>query len=155
MTNRPPPAAVRDSRWPGGDATDKDSDNEYFAKLSGSNDSLDVDDDLDSENGEDHRLLGQEIAHHGAPKDALPIDEQERPEHVSALTHTAFTTSDGSATREEKPKPVSWSALPRKDQLFILTLARLSEPLTQTSLQTYMFYPVSYTHLTLPTIYSV
>jgi MFS family permease len=40
----------------------------------------------------------------------------------------------------EKPKPVSWSSLPRKDQLVILTLARLSEPLTQTSLQSYMFY---------------
>jgi len=40
----------------------------------------------------------------------------------------------------EKPQPVSWRSLPRKDQLFILTLARLSEPLTQTSLQAYMFY---------------
>ncbi|KAI5272970.1 hypothetical protein E4T47_03761 [Aureobasidium subglaciale] len=40
----------------------------------------------------------------------------------------------------EKPRPVSWMSLPRKDQLFILTLARLSEPLTQTSLQAYMFY---------------
>jgi len=30
--------------------------------------------------------------------------------------------------------------LPRKDQLFILLLTRLAEPLTQTSLQAYMFY---------------
>lgn len=35
---------------------------------------------------------------------------------------------------------VSWTSLPRKGQLAILTLARLSEPLTQTSLQSYMFY---------------
>lgn len=35
---------------------------------------------------------------------------------------------------------VTWRSLPRKDQLLVLTLARLSEPLTQTSLQTYMFY---------------
>lgn len=35
---------------------------------------------------------------------------------------------------------MTWRSLPRKDQLVILTLARLSEPLTQTSLQAYMFY---------------
>lgn len=35
---------------------------------------------------------------------------------------------------------MTWRSLPRKDQLAILTLARLSEPLTQTSLQAYMFY---------------
>lgn len=33
-----------------------------------------------------------------------------------------------------------WLALPHKDQLFILILARLSEPITQTSLQSYMYY---------------
>ncbi|GAM84351.1 hypothetical protein ANO11243_023450 [Dothideomycetidae sp. 11243] len=41
---------------------------------------------------------------------------------------------------KDKPQPISWSALPRKDQLMLLTFARLSEPLTQTSLQAYMFY---------------
>ncbi|TKA67611.1 hypothetical protein B0A49_09265 [Cryomyces minteri] len=40
----------------------------------------------------------------------------------------------------EKESPVTWRSLPRKDQLAILTFARLSEPLTQTSLQAYMFY---------------
>lgn len=40
----------------------------------------------------------------------------------------------------EKERAVSWSELPRKGQLTILTLARLSEPLAQTSLQSYMFY---------------
>ena len=39
-----------------------------------------------------------------------------------------------------KPKPVAWRDLPNKKQLAILTLARLSEPLTQTSLRAYMFY---------------
>ncbi|CAK3893326.1 membrane [Lecanosticta acicola] len=42
-------------------------------------------------------------------------------------------------TTQEK-RQVSWKELPRKGQLAILTLARLSEPLTQTSLQSYMFY---------------
>ncbi|RDW81320.1 putative MFS multidrug transporter [Aspergillus mulundensis] len=37
-------------------------------------------------------------------------------------------------------KPVTWSSLPNKGQLAILTIARLSEPLTQTSLQAYLFY---------------
>ncbi|OQE46193.1 hypothetical protein PENCOP_c001G03165 [Penicillium coprophilum] len=41
---------------------------------------------------------------------------------------------------EDEEKPVTWSSLPKKGQLAILTLARLSEPLTQTSLQAYMFY---------------
>lgn len=35
---------------------------------------------------------------------------------------------------------VGWMDLPRKSQLAMLTLARLSEPLTQTSLTAYMFY---------------
>ena len=39
-----------------------------------------------------------------------------------------------------KDKPIPWRALPRKDQLFVLSLARLSEPLTQTSLGSYLFY---------------
>ncbi|KAL4928848.1 uncharacterized protein BDV17DRAFT_281684 [Aspergillus undulatus] len=37
-------------------------------------------------------------------------------------------------------KPVTWSSLPNKGQLAILTIARLSEPLAQTSLQAYLFY---------------
>jgi MFS family permease len=59
----------------------------------------------------------------------LPVEEEER-------------TFAGQPPHQlsEKPKPVSWKSLPRKDQLFILTMARLSEPLTQTSLQSYMFY---------------
>lgn len=37
---------------------------------------------------------------------------------------------------EQKPKDVvAWSDLPEKAQLIVITLARLSEPLTQTSLQ--------------------
>jgi hypothetical protein len=36
---------------------------------------------------------------------------------------------------EEKDKPVTWMSLPHKSQLAILTIARLSEPLVQTSLR--------------------
>lgn len=41
---------------------------------------------------------------------------------------------------KDQEKPVTWSSLPKKGQLAVLTFARLSEPLTQTSLQAYMFY---------------
>jgi hypothetical protein len=43
----------------------------------------------------------------------------------------------------EKDAPVTWMSLPHKRQLVILTLARLSEPLVQTSLQVclYAFNP--------------
>ncbi|RAL16014.1 uncharacterized protein BO97DRAFT_431754 [Aspergillus homomorphus CBS 101889] len=44
------------------------------------------------------------------------------------------------ATSPSNEKPVTWASLPHKGQLAILTFARLSEPLTQTSLQAYMFY---------------
>ncbi|PWY93488.1 hypothetical protein BO94DRAFT_554249 [Aspergillus sclerotioniger CBS 115572] len=49
--------------------------------------------------------------------------------------HHSSDTSD-----PPNEKPVTWSSLPKKSQLAILTIARLSEPLTQTSLQAYMFY---------------
>ncbi|GAP85901.1 putative major facilitator superfamily transporter [Rosellinia necatrix] len=45
---------------------------------------------------------------------------------------------------------VGWKELPRKDQLIVITLARLSEPLTQTSLQAYMFYQLRWFDPTLP-----
>ncbi|KAI3322330.1 MFS general substrate transporter [Xylariaceae sp. AK1471] len=47
-------------------------------------------------------------------------------------------------------KVVEWKDLPRKDQLLVITLARLSEPLTQTSLQAYMFYQLQWFDPTLP-----
>ncbi|OAQ74798.1 MFS transporter [Purpureocillium lilacinum] len=47
-------------------------------------------------------------------------------------------------------KPVAWSELPRKDQLVIITLARMSEPLVQTSLQSYMFYQLKWFDPSLP-----
>ena len=45
-----------------------------------------------------------------------------------------------------KTQQASWSSLPHKSQLAVLTLARLSEPLIQTSLQSYMFYQLKSFH---------
>jgi Na+/melibiose symporter-like transporter len=75
------------------------------------------------------RNVAESSVHVPAGPNALPLDEEERMLPSQPPHHMV-----------EKPKPVSWKGLPRKDQLFILTLARLSEPLTQTSLQAYMFY---------------
>lgn len=44
------------------------------------------------------------------------------------------------AAKKKKKEVASWSDLPRKGQLALLTISRLSEPLTQTSLQSYMWY---------------
>ena len=62
--------------------------------------------------------------------------------HFESLIHDASSsTNEGPLSPSPaKARPVSWSDLPNKQQLAILTLARLSEPLTQTSLQAYMFY---------------
>ena len=59
-----------------------------------------------------------------------------------AAPFNADEANDGSPPNppREKEKAVRWRDLPKKGQLAILTLARLSEPLTQTSLQSYMFY---------------
>lgn len=56
------------------------------------------------------------------------LDEDEPIAQASAGNET---TKDG---------PVTWSSLPQKSQLAVLTLARLSEPLSERSLSAYMFY---------------
>jgi hypothetical protein len=53
---------------------------------------------------------------------------------------TAPTIEEEEQTLPKKREIASWSSLPRKSQLALLTISRLSEPLTQTSLQSYMFY---------------
>ncbi|KAF2870367.1 major facilitator superfamily domain-containing protein [Massariosphaeria phaeospora] len=53
-------------------------------------------------------------------------------------------------SRGNDAKPPSWRALPRKDQLLVLTLARLSEPLSQASLGAYVFYQLQFFDSTLP-----
>jgi Major Facilitator Superfamily len=50
----------------------------------------------------------------------------------------------------KKEGPVSWSSLPRKGQLAILVCARMSEPLTQSSLRSYMYYQLQSFDRSLP-----
>ncbi|RDW75959.1 hypothetical protein BP5796_06780 [Coleophoma crateriformis] len=50
------------------------------------------------------------------------------------------TPSDPALPAKEKNENVTWMTLPHKRQLLILTCARLSEPLVQTSLRSYLWY---------------
>ena len=70
------------------------------------------------------------------------LDEDEVPQTSPSLSHTP--------NKSDKPGPVAWRDLPKKSQLAILTLARLSEPLTQTSLTAYMFYQLKSFNPSLP-----
>lgn len=66
-----------------------------------------------------------------------------RPSALPLLSNTDRILSDGEPgpkASAQKAGPVAWRDLPNKGQLFILTMTRLAEPLTQTSLQAYMFY---------------
>lgn len=49
-------------------------------------------------------------------------------------------SSSTAVEEQEKESPIGWADLPKKGQLALLVLARLSEPLTMTSIQAYMFY---------------
>lgn len=64
-------------------------------------------------------------------------DEEQRPLRLDDVTDDeADLERRLSGTKEEdSKKPIAWRDLPQKQQLVIITLARLSEPLVQTSLQ--------------------
>lgn len=70
--------------------------------------------------------------------------EDELPPNVPSPSPAPINNADNSG-------PVAWRDLPEKSQLAILTLARLSEPVTQTSLQAYMFYQLRSFDPSLPT----
>jgi Major Facilitator Superfamily len=61
--------------------------------------------------------------------------------NLSAIEQAAeVTAADEEQNARKKKQVATWSSLPRKGQLALLTISRLSEPLTQTSLQSYMWY---------------
>jgi outer membrane cobalamin receptor len=57
----------------------------------------------------------------------------------NALSNLVLATTvrrrDKLSKAPERSKPVAWKDLPQKRQLMVITAARLSEPLVQTSLQ--------------------
>jgi len=65
------------------------------------------------------------------------------PELVAHLEQEGEATAKPAVSpksQSQKLEDVRWRDLPRKDQLLILVLARLAEPLAQTSMQAYIFY---------------
>lgn len=83
----------------------------------------DVDDDADTESNaesdgeEDAPMLRREV------------------ETAAAVASGGDAAALEAAKPPEKPRPVAWRDLPQKQQLLVITLTRLSEPLVQTSLQ--------------------
>ncbi|KAB5577571.1 major facilitator superfamily domain-containing protein [Coniochaeta sp. 2T2.1] len=72
------------------------------------------------------------------------------------MTASGHTSADslrlpaGAGAKANLEDAVGWQDLPRKKQLVVITLARLSEPLVQTSLQSYMYYQLKWFDSTLP-----
>ncbi len=70
-------------------------------------------------------------------------------DHLAAIDEDEVAAEGGVAVRtpeevdNEKEEEVTWASLPHRRQLIILTLARLSEPLVQTSLQVSNFLSIS------------
>ncbi|KAL4913225.1 major facilitator superfamily domain-containing protein [Aspergillus aurantiobrunneus] len=88
-------------------------------------------DDTDDDNGSVRTAIHDSSSAHLRLLDPAPeIDER----------WSDDTSDEDDPVEAPSEKPVTWSSLPRKRQLAILTIARLSEPLTQTSLQAYLFY---------------
>lgn len=113
-------------------------------------------------------LQEQYIVHRDVGNEETPTPQkEEKPQRPSILPrassiarHTSFLDEDevpptspspsSTPLQQNKPGPIAWRDLPQKSQLAILTLARLSEPLTQTSLQAYMFYQLRSFNPSLP-----
>jgi hypothetical protein len=81
-----------------------------------------------------HQRLASPHSHYEDSSYAAEVQIQD-----SDLPNTSVEDTGESKSRQEA-QAVTWSSLPHKRQLAVLTLSRLSEPLVQTSLQSYMFY---------------
>ncbi|KAK2798040.1 hypothetical protein FQN51_007965 [Onygenales sp. PD_10] len=91
-------------------------------------------------NGARERLLPQSNNNGSTKRNHVPGSLQLSP---PPHRRQSFVDEDETNVLDSKPdkeKPISWLSLPRKSQLAILTIARLSEPISQTSLQAYVFY---------------
>jgi hypothetical protein len=90
----------------------------------------------DSHGNSNRRTVGRAITGNG-----IDPSSGERP--------STSTQSNLPKEREEQ-QAATWRSLPHKRQLAVLTLARLSEPLVQSSLQSYMFYQLKSFDASLP-----
>ena len=93
-----------------------------------------------STDGEAETLYGSLLRGSSLSTHNCPLRADRRLSFVEEEETRTDDNDEHPGTKDDKDKPVSWMSLPKKDQLVILTLARLSEPLAQTSLQSYLFY---------------
>jgi len=73
----------------------------------------------------------ENLAHHPPPRRSSIPEEDEWPGSRDVATATI---------ESKREAPVTWKSLPKKDQLAVLTIARLSEPLAERSFSAYLFY---------------
>ena len=83
-------------------------------------------------------------------EDGLRTPPDLQPRLLADAQRLSNDEAQPNVSRHVKDEAVSWRDLPNKKQLTILTLARLSEPLSQSSLQSYMFYQLKSFNPTLP-----
>ncbi|KAH6629219.1 major facilitator superfamily domain-containing protein [Boeremia exigua] len=106
-------------------------------------------------NTENSQTSNDNESDEGPSHSLLPSELSQKPRQLPIETNVRAGTSlsqidDMEQTEPAKEQPITWRSLPRKDQLFVITLARLSEPLTQTSLGSYLFYQLQSFDKTLP-----
>lgn len=98
----------------------------------------------DTETDDDMLDLGEEVALVRTRSGVAEVDTR-------ALAGGESQATNGARRRGSVSKKVAaWSDLPKKEQLIVITLTRLSEPLVQTSLQAYMFYQLKWFDPSLP-----
>ncbi|KAK7746387.1 hypothetical protein SLS53_002346 [Cytospora paraplurivora] len=111
---------------------------------------------------EDHEF-GDNLSHDGGRRgeeEILSLLEEEDAlqdepgpvvhDHTSEIVGSRPTATSRDKPSKKSSSMISWKDLPRKQQLFVITLTRLSEPLVQTSLQAYMFYQLKWFDPSLP-----
>lgn len=95
--------------------------------------------DSDSDDGLNIRSSIETKSHGNGSLRPVPFKRADEPPY-SIGRRLSFLDQDATTAQPEIPQaskeaPVTWRSLPHRRQLMILTIARLSEPLVQTSLQ--------------------
>lgn len=88
-------------------------------------------------------------------KSLLPAKDVSEVAQESAVVddedeHTSSAVAANASAVKPNEEPVTWMSLPHKGQLAVLTIARLSEPLSERSLAAYMFFQLKWFNPSLP-----
>lgn len=93
-----------------------------------------VSSDADPKQTDTHHLTHDDRPYTPTKNEATPQDVP--------LTDDDDDDHDDQKDDTTSDRPVSWRELPKKDQLFVLTLARLAEPIVQAGLSSYMYFMI-------------